>query len=240
MNRTKFNRAFAIQTEENTQFLMHELNGHSRTVKIEDLGTKGTVHVIDKEGKRFRAIEKLLTFYEVPQPDMQIATGATILVNGEEQAYDPEIHFWIERKAMWINLDAASAGNSKEVKQPFAAGISIQISPHLVKFFTTDVKSSMLTIAGKMGKPTEKLFVKAKAQTEVKGIIEMKRPEDGGVEISIDGLTIKKVTTYLLNRISDVASIVGFFIASGFEEKIEKETKELKKFMDDRDEHLGK
>ena len=60
------------------------------------------------------------------------------------------------------------------------------------------------------------------------------------VEITIDGLMVKKVVEYTLNRISDAASIISFFISSGFEKKIKEEAERLENFIDERDEILGK
>ena len=66
------------------------------------------------------------------------------------------------------------------------------------------------------------------------------RTEEGGLQITIDGLMVKKVVEYTVNRISDAASIISFFISSGFEKKIKEEAERLESFIDERDEFLGK
>ena len=243
MNRTRFNFIFSLQADEDTHFRMHKLNGSRALVKIEDLGTQGTVIVLDTDGNRYRAAEKDLTFYEVPSDfdavtsgykKKDIRPGCTILVYGKEAAYNPNLHFWIRAKACWVNL-----GTNPEAYDESRGGITVTINADMMKFFKTDVKTALEAIAGKMGKKGENLFKKGEPKNR-NGVVATDLTEEGGLQITIDGLVVKKVVEYTLNRISDAASIISFFISSGFEKKIKEEAERLENFIDERDEFLGK
>lgn len=241
MNRTQFNSIFDLQSEKDTHFRMHKLNGSRTLVKIEDLGTQGTVIVLDVDGNRYRAIEKDLTFYEVPSDfgsvkgkKANIKPGCTILVYGKKESYNPKLHFWVNEKSRWVSL-----GTNPEVYDESRGGITVTINADMMKFFKTDVKTALEAIAGKMGKKGENLFKKGELKNR-KGVVATDLTEEGGLQITIDGLMVKKVVEYTLNRISDAASIISFFISSGFEKKIKEEAERLESFIDERDEFLGK
>lgn len=240
MNRTSFNAALELQISKNTQFCIQLLNGSVDFVKVEDLGTKGTVHVISKDGNRYRAIEKLLSFYEVPgdfgdSMNPEIRKDAVILVDGQEEKYDADTHFWIAPKAMWVSINA-----NKEAQAPFTAGIRIQISSDLVDFLNTDVRAAVMNIAGKIGKAKVDGLSKVQIKEGSFGLTKVMQHGDKTVEISIDSLAIKKATTYILRRFDDMAAAIGFFMSTGVVEKFKAETKELEVFMKAREDHLGK
>lgn len=243
MNRTRFNSIFDLQTDEDTHFKMHKLDGSSTLIKIEDLGAQGSVIVLDLDSNRYRAIEKDLTFYEVPSDfdavtsgykKKDIRSGCTILVYGKEVTYNPKLHFWVNEKSCWVSL-----GANPEAYDESRGGITVTINADLMKFFKTDVKTALEAIAGKMGKKGENLFKKDEPKNR-KGVVATDLTEEGGLQITIDGLVVKKVVEYTLNRISDAASIISFFISSGFEKKIKEEAERLESFIDERNEFLGK
>ncbi len=241
MNRTRFNCIFDLQTEKGARFTMHKLNGFYTLVKIEDLGTQGSVIVLDLDENRYLAIEKDLTFYEVPSDfgsvkgkKAGIKPGCTILVYGKEVTYNPKQHFWVNEKCCWVSL-----GANPEAYDESRGGITVTINADMMNFFKTDVKSALEAIAGKMGKKGENLFKKGELKNR-KGVVATDLTEEGGLQITIDGLMVKKVVEYTLNRISDAASIISFFISSGFEKKIKEEAERLESFIDERDEFLGK
>jgi hypothetical protein len=241
MNRTRFNFILSLQADEDTHFKMHKLDGSSTLIKIEDLGARGSVIVLDLNGNRYRAIEKNLTFYEVPSDfgsvkgkKADIKPGCTILVYGKKESYNPKLHFWIKEKACWVNL-----GTNPEAYDESRGGITVTINADMMKFFKTDVKTALEAIAEKMGKKGENLFKKGELKNR-KGVVATDLTEEGGLQITIDGLVVKKVVEYTLNRISDAASIISFFISSGFEKKIKEEAERLENFIDERDEFLGK
>lgn len=243
MNRTRFNFILSLQADEDTHFKMHKLDGSSTLIEIEDLGAQGSVIVLDLDNNRYRAIEKDLTFYEVPSDfdavrsgykKKDIRPGCTILVYGKEATYNPKLHFWVNEKACWVNL-----GTNPEAYDESRGGITVTINADMMNFFKTDVKSALEAIAGKMGKKGENLFKKGELKNR-KGVVATDLTKEGGLQITIDGLMVKKVVEYTLNRISDAASIISFFISSGFEKKIKEEAERLENFIDERDEFLGK
>lgn len=241
MNRTRFNSIFDLQTEKGDRFTMHKLNGSYTLVKVEDLGTQGSVIVLDLGENRYRAIEKDLVFYEVPSDlgavkgkKADIKPGCSILVYGKEESYNPKLHFWVNEKSCWVNL-----GGVPEAYDESRGGITVTINADMMNFFKTDVKSALEAIAGKLGKKGENLFKKGELKNR-KGVVATDLTEEGGLQITIDGLMVKKVVEYTVNRISDAASIISFFISSGFEKKIKEEAERLESFIDERDEFLGK
>ena len=243
MNRTRFKSIFDLQTKKGARFKMHKLDGSCTLIEIEDLGAQGSVIVLDLDSNRYRAIEKDLTFYEVPSDfdairsgykKKDIRPGCTILVYGKEATYNPKLHFWVNEKSCWVSL-----GANPEAYDESRGGITVTINADMMNFFKTDVKSALEAIAGKMGKKGENLFKKGELKNR-KGVVATDLTEEGGLQITIDGLMVKKVVEYTLNRISDAASIISFFISSGFEKKIKEEAERLESFIDERDEFLGK